>query len=55
MKLRAKFLQQPLFSDCTGTDDGREIVLELEALGGDGVLDRDKSDGRYMLLNSAAV
>ena len=39
----------------TGTDDGREIVVELEALGGDGVLDRDKSDGRYMLLNSAAV
>ncbi len=37
----------------TGSDDGREIVLALEALGRDGVLERDPDDGRYRLVSSA--
>lgn len=37
----------------TGSDDGREIVLALEALRGDGVLQRDPDDGRYRLVSSA--
>lgn len=32
-----------------GTDDGREIIVELEALGGDGAVVRDPLDGRYKL------
>jgi hypothetical protein len=32
-----------------GSDDGREIVLELEALRRQGRLARDPSEGRYSL------
>jgi hypothetical protein len=36
----------------TGSDDGREIVLALEALSKYGVLEQDPDDGRYSFLNS---
>jgi hypothetical protein len=32
-----------------GSDDGREIVLELETLRQQGRLERDPSEGRYSL------
>jgi UbiD family decarboxylase len=34
----------------TGSDDGREIVLELEKLRGQGRLKRDPTEGRYCLM-----
>jgi len=34
----------------TGSDDGREIVLALEALREEGVIEQDSNDGRYRLL-----
>ena len=36
----------------TGSDDGREIVVVLEALRGEGVIARDQDDGRYRLVNA---
>jgi hypothetical protein len=33
-----------------GSDDGREIVLELEALRRGGRLQRDTAEGRYSLV-----
>ena len=39
----------------TGSDDGREIVLVLEALRGEGVVEQDRDDGRYRLVKSAGA
>jgi len=36
----------------TGSDDGREIVIVLEALREGGVIEQDPEDGRYRLVNS---
>ena len=38
-----------------GSDDGREIVLELEALRRQGRLERDPSEGRYSLTTPTAT
>ena len=39
----------------TGSDDGREIVLALETLRGEGVVEQDRDDGRYRLVKSAGA
>ena len=36
----------------TGSDDGREIVIALQALREEGVVEQDQDDGRYRLVNS---
>jgi 2,5-furandicarboxylate decarboxylase 1 len=42
-----KFFEQLMTA--VGSEDGREIVLELEDLRGAGRIERDTSDGRYRL------
>ena len=42
-----KFFEQLMTA--VGSEDGREIVLELEDLRSAGRLERDASDGRYRL------
>ena len=39
----------------TGSDDGREIVIALEALREEGVIGQDQDDGRYRLVKSVVA
>ena len=52
--VRAALAEGPRYFEelmaATGSDDGREIVLALEALREEGVIEQDSNDGRYRLL-----